>query len=1356
MPNQVVETATVAATTPRNKVAGSTCSIQHLNIASKNLSYEWKRWFTQFKIYLRATSLEREENGRKVALLLHHMGPEALEIFNSFDVNIDSVTYDNLISKFEKHFTPKTNISIERHKFFTRRQLEGESLEEFVTALSNLSLTCDFTELRESLVKDIFTCGLNSGFAEVKQKIISEGAITLDKAVELAKTYTLSKIEAASCSVVGAVHYNTSHNEMGQRRWKNRAHQRSTSPSTRRTTPSIRRTTSPSPVSRDRKNICQRCGQHHRFRCPADGVKCSYCFKIGHYAKMCLRNKNVKSLTVDTGDELFIGSISYVCSVKKSQWEVPVSINGTILLCQLDTGAETNVMSLTDFSRLNLKKGLINVSHNSVRTVSGERLELAGEVDLTCHIQSSDHIIKFHVIKVGCKPILGLQTCIDLKLLKRVNQVTFNKYEVQSTQSIITQYNEVFKGLGLIKSQCRLQINKNVTPIREPLRKIPFKLYESLKTELIRMQELDVISPVSEPTQWVNSIVLTSKKNGSIRVCLDPRNLNKAILRAHYPFPSIDVIRSQLNGSNYFSTLDANWGFWTIALDEESSKLCTFITPFGRFRFKRLPFGISAAPEIFHSTMTELFADIPNTVVYFDDLLIHAPTKEKHHEILEQVLKRAKEINLKFNLNKSQFCLNKVTYMGHVFSKEGMTPDPNKIKAIVDMSQPKNSQELQRFLGMLTYLSAYIKNFSEETQQLRILLKKNVIWNWDTNHTATFNKLKTLITKAPVLTYFDQTKELILSCDASQSAVGAVILHGSNPIAYSSACLTEAQTNYAQIEKELLAIVHGCLKFHQFIFGHKITVHTDHKPLVPLFIKALHKVPQRLQRFMLKIQCYDLNVMYKPGKEMYISDTLSRSPLSDSIVDLQEDITLHINMLKSCLEVSPETLESFRKETQNDEELQTIVKLCQTGWPLAKSNLPPETKPYYKFQEEINVLDGLVFKGNNLVVPKALRSKMLTKIHTGHFGVRKCLDYAKNALFWPNMSNDVRNIVTTCVACQEYSNNNSKEPLLPHEIKAIPWNKVGVDFMELKGNKYLICIDYFSKFIELSVLRNGTNAKIVINELKSIFSRQGIPVTLISDNGPPFNAVEFANFIKEWDIQHITTSPYHSQSNGQVERAIGTIKRMLMKTIESNGDPYLTLLQYRNTPNDSKNSPAQLLMSRRLRCSLPVHADLLLPKPIDVNRYENWVEDRNKRMKDVYNRGATKLPELMTEDDVLFKKIPSDKKWIQGKITQVGPEPKSYIIQSRDGMHYRRNRVHIKKFYKSNCNPEYGKSNNTHLDLNTDYNIDNNCNDCNNYCIYSNFDNVNNEPANDNGSTPNLNVTTRSGRQIKVPNKLDL
>ncbi|KAB0790057.1 hypothetical protein PPYR_15620 [Photinus pyralis] len=192
---------------------------------------------------------------------------------------------------------------------------------------------------------------------------------------------------------------------------------------------------------------------------------------------------------------------------------------------------------------------------------------------------------------------------------------------------------------------------------------------------------------------------------------------------------------------------------------------------------------------------------------------------------------------------------------------------------------------------------------------------------------------------------------------------------------------------------------------------------------------------------MFKIQCYDLNVMYKPGKEMYISDTLSRSPLSDSIVDLQEDITLHINMLKSCLEVSPETLESFRKETQNDKELQTIVKLCQTGWPLAKSNLPPETKPYYKFQKEINVLDGLVFKGNNLVVPKALRSKMLTKIHTGHFGVRKCLDYAKNALFWPNMSNDVRNIVTTCVACQEYSNNNSKEPLLPHEIKAIPWNK---------------------------------------------------------------------------------------------------------------------------------------------------------------------------------------------------------------------------------------------------------------------------------------------------------------------------
>lgn len=260
----------------------------------------------------------------------------------------------------------------------------------------------------------------------------------------------------------------------------------------------------------------------------------------------------------------------------------------------------------------------------------------------------------------------------------------------------------------------------------------------------------------------MNSIVLVKKPIGKLRLCLDPRNLNKAILRSHYIFPTLEDTKSQLYNAKYFSTLDANSGFWTIPLDEYSSKLCTFITPFGRYRFLRLPFGINAAPEIFHAEMIKLFNNIPGLTIYIDDFLIYKSTKEEHDKSLERVLNRAQEVGLKFNMSKSKICQSEVKFLGHIFNSSGAKPDDSKIEAICKLNTPTSVTELQRFLGMVKYLGSYIPNLANRTENL-----KDISWSWNHKHEEEFKKLKQLLVSAPALTYFNPNKKPKLSADAS-------------------------------------------------------------------------------------------------------------------------------------------------------------------------------------------------------------------------------------------------------------------------------------------------------------------------------------------------------------------------------------------------------------------------------------------------------------------------------------------------------------------------------------------------------------------------------------------------------------
>ena len=318
-----------------------------------------------------------------------------------------------------------------------------------------------------------------------------------------------------------------------------------------------------------------------------------------------------------------------------------------------------------------------------------------------------------------------------------------------------------------------------------------------------------VITKVDEPTKWINSMVATSKKNSNrLRICIDPRDLNKVIIREHYQLPSIEEIIGRLSGAQYFSKLDANCGYWQIPLDEESSKLTTFNTPFGRFRFLRLPFVIRCAQEVFHKRVHEIFEGLSGVETDIDDILIWGTTAKEHDDNLKACLDRVQARGMTLNPEKCQFRVTSIEYLGHILTQEGVKPDPKKLEAIQNMPTPEDKQAIQRLLGMVNYVAKFSPNVSIVSEPLRNLLKKDVEFHWTEQHAECLANLKNLFTQGDkVLKYYDVTTPVTIQVDASKSGLGVAVIQEHGPVAYASKALSETQKHYAQIEKECLAVI---------------------------------------------------------------------------------------------------------------------------------------------------------------------------------------------------------------------------------------------------------------------------------------------------------------------------------------------------------------------------------------------------------------------------------------------------------------------------------------------------------------------------------------------------------------------
>ncbi|GBN58964.1 Retrovirus-related Pol polyprotein from transposon 17.6, partial [Araneus ventricosus] len=321
-----------------------------------------------------------------------------------------------------------------------------------------------------------------------------------------------------------------------------------------------------------------------------------------------------------------------------------------------------------------------------------------------------------------------------------------------------------------------------------------------------------------------------------------------------------------------------------------------------------------------------------------------------HYEKLKKVFQIARESGLKLNKDKA---VSELQYLGHIISPDGVSPDPKKVSAITDFPVPTSKQELMRFLGMATYLMKFVPKFSQETSILRDLLKKDTNWLWDSHHNEAFLRVKDLLQSTTVLKFFDKDKPIVLSVDASSFGIGGILLQKGQPVAYTSATLSEAQTRYSQIEKELLAIVHACEHFHYYVFGQHVEIETDHKPLLGLIHKPFENISPRLQRLLLRLQRYSFKLIHVPGKYLAVADALSRAPLPTHPVSTS-DIDNAQLMVSLLVQASKSKLVEILLETKNDIELQSVANYIENGWPERKS-VVLHAQPYWHCQSELHI-----------------------------------------------------------------------------------------------------------------------------------------------------------------------------------------------------------------------------------------------------------------------------------------------------------------------------------------------------------------------------------------------------------------
>lgn len=1286
---------------------------------NENISENWKLFKQKWMNYSVISNLQAHGMPYQVALLLHTLGDAGLKVFNGFqfDTAEEHRTVNEIFVKFDTFAVGEVNETYERFIFNRRDQNENEPFESFLTSIRNLFKTCNYCiDCGDSILRDRIVLGIRDSATQAT--LMKERRLTLANCIDICKTAENASVHTKTLRKEEVI--NKVYSSKKKKNFDN------------------------SP--RGKTKECKFCGKSHVLKkelCPAWGKTCSNCKGKNHFARKCNGGTgessnsqkavhNINNSDTDSEKE-WINSIKDI--MKQKDIKCRMKLNKKMVVFQVDTGASINLLPVKYTTNYTSAPTKLRMWNNTELTSLGTY-----ETTLRNPKTKEAHKTVFTVVKEDLLPIIGLKTAQEFDLIHVNNDAMdrCNAVDVKKSDPI-AEFPEVFDDkIGTLSGLVSFKVN-DTPPVTMPARRIPLSLRPQLKEELDSLVKKGVLLPVNEPTPWVSQMAVVKKKDGRLRICIDPRELNKALIRERYTMPILEESLHELGNSQIFTKVDLSSGYWHVQLDHQSSMLTTFQTSCsGRFRFLRLPFGTSVSAEIFQRKLLESLSELTGIVCIADDVIIHGKTVEEHDKNFNNFLLRCEEKGIKLNKKKMELRTSEVTFMGHKITKDGLQADPAKVEAVLKMPVPTNVHDLRRFTGLITYLAKFVSHLTDTIQPLNNLTKKDVPWNWSRAQQDAFDNVKSLISKAPTLTFYDPKKELTLENDSSEYGLGSCLYQCGRPIAFASRSLTDTERRWAQIEKELLAVTFGLTKFHHYTYGRDVTVITDHKPLISIVKKPLSKAPKRLQMLLLRTQEYNFTLNFKPGTAIPVADALSRLPLADKNI-LEYDIGSVNNV--TFLPINSDRLSEIRNATEKDESLNPLKENILHGWPTNKILLSPQVTPYFSYRDELSLQDGIIVRGERILIPKSLRFEIKQKLHVGHMGINSCLRRARELVFWPGMSKEIRQFIEACDICSSLSYKQSPEPLILRDTPSRPWERVGSDLFSISGRDYLITVDYYSNYFEIDYLLNTSSAT-VINKLKHHFSRHGIPDSLVTDNGPQYNSADFKLFCKKWSIKHEPVSPGNSKSNGAAEASVKIAKNIMKKCINAGEDQYLGLLNFRNTPTEGlASSPAQRLFGRRTKSLIPTTSMLLEPRTISHSYLKEKKDDKQFIVAQRFENRRNLTP-LKLGDSVRMQPIQTGKKvWEKATVTK-NLARRSYEVIDENGRKFRRSREFLRLKPLPSLVESTQKSNESHEIISSPVRSKKN---------YGCKTPVKDVEINDQST-----YTTRSGRVINKPQKLNL
>ncbi|KAA0057672.1 pol protein [Cucumis melo var. makuwa] len=749
-----------------------------------------------------------------------------------------------------------------------------------------------------------------------------------------------------------------------------------------------------------------------------------------------------------------------------------------------------------------------------------------------------------------------------------------------SSEPVVRDYPDVFPeelpGLPPHREvEFAIELEPGTVPIsRAPYRMAPAELKE-LKVQLQELLDKGFIRPSVSP--WGAPVLFVKKKDGSMRLCIDYRELNKVTVKNRYPLPRIDDLFDQLQGATVFSKIDLRSGCHQLRIKDEDVPKTAFRSRYGHYEFIVMSFGLTNAPAVFMDLMNRVFREFLDTfvIVFIDDILIYSKTEAEHEEHLRMVLQTLRDNKLYAKFSKCEFWLKQVSFLGHVVSKAGVSVDPAKIEAVTGWTRPSTVSEVRSFLGLAGYYRRFVENFSRTATPLTQLTRKGAPFVWSKACEDSFQNLKQKLVTAPVLTVPDGSGSFVIYSDASKKGLGCVLMQQGKVVAYASRQLKSHEQNYPTHDLELAAVVFALKIWRHYLYGEKIQIFTDHKSLKYFFTQK--ELNMRQRRWLELVKDYDCEILYHPGKANVVADALSRK-VSHSAALITRQAPLHRDLERAEIAVSVGAVTMQLAQLTVQPTLRQRIIDAQSNDPyLVEKRGLAEAGQAVEFS--LSSDGGLLFE-RRLCVPSdsAVKTELLAEAHSSPFsmhpGSTKMYQDLKRIYWWRNMKREVAEFVSKCLVCQQVKAPRQKPAglLQPLSIPEWKWENVSMDFIAglprtLRGFTVIwVVVDRLTKSAHFVPGKSTyTTSKWAQLYMSEIVRLHGVPVSIVSDRDARFTSKFWKGLQTAMGTRLDFSTAFHPQTDGQTERLNKVLEDMLRAcALEFPGswDSHLHLMEF--------------------------------------------------------------------------------------------------------------------------------------------------------------------------------------------------